>query len=302
MSGQTAEMTVIPGSPRNRRISRWGICASSDQGEENDVVTTDESHENRSAEIEENHDDFLEPRSDQGSSGTKDLHNNDHTWHIGRDFIDPLAKELGEWLKKPVDTAEQIIENIEALTYFDVGVDGIGSDTSVAAWARAKVWLDLNVSVEFRNSFESEIRTVSSKSQDLLRRLRRLKANQDTEDWNVEIFSFSFQVVEPVLEYLQNMSRFLEQRTAERGGGGAPTGSGDGDVSGQIAELQKYVRKPKSKREQINEQRVKFCRPRVEKEEPWSDIYMAYYAKYPEDKKASRGALRLTWKRYSDKF
>ena len=58
--------------------------------------------------------------------------------------------------------------------------------------------------------------------------------------------------------------------------------------------------RPKTKRDKLRDQRLKFCVPLHNKGQTWSQIFLAYYKKFPSDKKASPDTLRLTFARNSD--
>ena len=53
------------------------------------------------------------------TSRIKDPADGPNSWHICRDFIDPLAAELEEWLRNPESTPDD-------LKWFDVGLKRLG--------------------------------------------------------------------------------------------------------------------------------------------------------------------------------
>ncbi len=73
------------------------------------------------------------------------------------------------------------------------------------------------------------------------------------------------------------------------------------DIKKRLARLEQDKDKPKSQRELIREQRNNFSAPRRKKSEPWSKITEEYCKKYPKDKKANRGTLRLSFTRNEPK-
>ena len=91
-------------------------------------------------------------------------------------------------------------------------------------------------------------------------------------------------------------------RTGQGEGTGADSQGDKPPAPGGAKATKAKQDKPRTKRERLREQRLKFCRPRRAKGEPWESIYRAYRPKYPKDTKASPDNLRLTFERWEGKY
>lgn len=79
-------------------------------------------------------------------------------------FIDPLAAEIETWLREFPDchcSDEEICEYIREFNFLLCAIaDDIGSQSAEYLWRKARLWLEVNVSVEFCSKFEATVREV----------------------------------------------------------------------------------------------------------------------------------------------
>lgn len=181
-----------------------------------------------------------------------------NTWHICRDFIDPLVDEVEEWLHdakgKGLDFTEPT--TLDRLSYIIAGivVDGPGSVPAAAAWWRARAWCDVNGKAEFRDQFVKRVENVWDEIESLERRLDNWRPNNDSLDENeecsrngqYEFQGFMITVVTPFIADLRNWSLELEKQFPVQPNTPSDSSIEDGNGgSSKLESSQKPKRKPK---------------------------------------------------------
>jgi len=170
-------------------------------------MVTDEPAKNEIAKTEDIHDNFLDPAPIDSTSGLKHPDQCPEPWHICRDFLDPMADELEEWLR----TSKRTVKGVRNLTYCIIAiVRGIGSDAAIADWRRAGAWLDVHGPVGFRGRFVCKTRNVWRAAEALMRKLPNLRSYDGFPCRGVEFQSFQVTVVEPFIADLRNWSGELK--------------------------------------------------------------------------------------------
>ena len=160
------------------------------------------------------------------TSRIKDPADGPNSWHICRDFIDPLAAELEEWLRNPESTPDD-------LKWFDVGLKRLGPDAYINAWDRARTFLMRHKLTEIRQSLEDAIHDVATNATRYAGKSDEPPLDAEgAERLRVATLAFSVQVVEPCLTHLRNLSHELKQdfpppkpeQDEEEGGAGSEGG------------------------------------------------------------------------------
>lgn len=148
------------------------------------------------------------PESTDDPSGVKDPTENPEAWDICRDFIDPLADELEKRSRCSID-------DIEALEWFGVGMDGVGPAAYTNAWERVRIELGAYLPGHVCESFELYVRGLVERAKEAAREFTELSGKDDEDaSWQRDVVmkDFAVNVVEPCLGCLRNTSAVLKRR------------------------------------------------------------------------------------------
>ena len=70
----------------------------------------------------------------------------------------------------------------------------------------------------------------------------------------------------------------------------------------EVKQIKEKSSRSKTPREKIREQRLKFIKPRIEKDYTWQRIADEYRQKYPKDETANPASLRRAWSRRPEEY
>jgi hypothetical protein len=180
-------------------------------------METGDARDEKKADGQEMQEDTLGPQGIGSFSRIKHPDEIGDDWHPCRDFIDPLADELKEWLRdseaRGLDYSEPTTLDRLMCILVGIVVDGPGSAPDVAAWPRARAWFEVQGPAGFGDRFAARVQGVWEEMESLERRLDDLEPDENLDiraGWEFE--GFLVTVIEPFIADLRNWSRELKRR------------------------------------------------------------------------------------------
>jgi hypothetical protein len=148
------------------------------------------------------------------------------TWHVCRDFLDPLADALETWNSQ----YDNGIKEVEPLQWLDRRSCEDDRRPYLSALRRAETFLRLNTPSEFLKTFEDTVQALGDGARRVVEEYNRPLEKDEDIQWNgLIIAGFMDHVVEECVVHLRNMSAEIRRRWPVE----PPPEGGEHEVPGQ---------------------------------------------------------------------
>ncbi len=244
-------------------------------------------------------DQLFDPEPAEPVARIKEVDESGRAWHVGLDFLDPLADEVEEWL----DDFEGTAQNLEDLTYIFIAiVRDVGSQQAEDDWRRARAWFDVHGPVGFADLFLRSTTKVFEDAQALWGHCLNQRSEEDQPNFGY----FEIRIIEPYIDNLRDWSRELKLHFPP-GAPPAKPGKGKGDGGADLTSRSKAppgkrkVGRPRGSHTPETIRRAKFGRPLRAKGKTWPAIAAAFRTTFPKDLEASADTIRQACTRIARK-